>query len=175
MWDINIDLLKFETHPKTGTYQHSIICNGHLPVIVKPTWITASSDTLTDHNYTKNITSWSHSGIIISDVEYHFGIFHLISAKAVQYKTSVSNIDYVLPITSIYLKQTLTIHILEISWKALAQINHTITFLRVCLNIFDKCFPLCYIKPRCKLINRELVTSAKKKAKLLCKKNIKAY
>jgi len=57
MEDINIDLLKFETHPKTETYLDSIFCNGYLPVIAKPTRITASSATLIDHIYTNNITS----------------------------------------------------------------------------------------------------------------------
>ena len=90
MGDINIDLLKFETHPKTETYLDSIFCNGYLPVIVKPTRITASSATLIDHIYTNNITSRGHSSIIITDVADNFGIFHIISTKAVQHKTSVS-------------------------------------------------------------------------------------
>jgi len=37
MGNINIDMHKFETHPKTETYLDSIFCNGYLPVIVKPT------------------------------------------------------------------------------------------------------------------------------------------
>ena len=84
IWDINIDLLKFETHPKTETYLDSIFSNGYLPVIVKPTRITAPSVTLTN-----NITSRRHSGIIITDVSDHFGIFHIISTKAAQHKTNV--------------------------------------------------------------------------------------
>ena len=90
MGDINIDLLKFETHPKTETYLDSIFCNGYLPVIVKPTRITASSATLIDHIYTNNITSRSHSGIIITDVQTILHFVHIISIKAAQHKTSFS-------------------------------------------------------------------------------------
>ena len=88
MGDINIDLFKFETHPKTETYLDSILCNGYIPVIVKSTRITASSATLIDCIYTNNITSRSHSGTIITDVADHF--FHIISTKAAQHKTSFS-------------------------------------------------------------------------------------
>ena len=89
---IIIDLLKFETHPKTETYLDNKFCNGYLPLglIVKPTRITASSATLIDHIYTNNITSRSHSGIIITDVADHFGIFHIVSTKSAQRKISVS-------------------------------------------------------------------------------------
>ena len=36
MRDINIDLFKFETPPKTETYLDRILCNGYIPVLVKP-------------------------------------------------------------------------------------------------------------------------------------------
>jgi hypothetical protein len=186
--DINIDLLKFETHPKTETYLDNIFCNGYLPVIVKPTRITASSATLIDHIYTNNITSRSHSGIIITDVADHFGIFHIVSTKSAQHKISVSQ-NRLFSANNINLFKTNLDQadfrdVLESTCPDESYNN----FLRVYLNIFDKCFPLRDIKHRSKLMKREpwytpgLLTSAKKKAKLFCKKlskpteyNIKTY
>ena len=89
MGDMNIDLLKFESHHKTEDYLEDIFCNGFLPVIVKPTRISASSATLIDHIYTNNITNPSHSGIIITDVADHFGVFHINNSKSSQIINSV--------------------------------------------------------------------------------------
>ena len=51
MGDMNIDLLKFESHRKTNAYLDNIFAHGFLPVIVKPTSICNSSATLIDHIY----------------------------------------------------------------------------------------------------------------------------
>ena len=75
MGDMNIDLLKCDTHSKTNEYLDTVISNGYLPVITKPTRICSSSATLIDHIYTNDISSTHHSGIIITDVADHFGTF----------------------------------------------------------------------------------------------------
>jgi len=56
MGDMNIDLLKFETHLKTSDYLDNLFQNGFLPTITKPTRITSTSATLIDHIYMNN--SW---------------------------------------------------------------------------------------------------------------------
>ena len=81
MGDMNIDLLKFESHRKTNEYLDNIFAHGFLPVITKPTRICHSSATLIDHIYTNNITSIGHSGIIITDVADHFGTYYLSHDK----------------------------------------------------------------------------------------------
>ena len=73
--DMNIDLLKCDTHSKTNEYLDNIITHGYLPVITKPTRICSSTATLIDHIYTNNISSTHHSGIIITHVADHFGTF----------------------------------------------------------------------------------------------------
>jgi len=77
MGDINIKLLNFEKHIKTEYYLEGLFSNGFVPIIVKPTRITASSATLIDRVYTNNITTTGQAGIIITDLADHFGTFYL--------------------------------------------------------------------------------------------------
>jgi exonuclease III len=74
MGDMNIDLLKFETHSKTKEYLENIFSQGYMPLITKPTRVSTYSATLIDHIYTNKQTS-KLSGIIVTDVADHFGIF----------------------------------------------------------------------------------------------------
>ena len=80
MGDMNIDLLKFESHRKTNNYLDNIFAHGFRPVITKPTRCNSSA-TLIDHIYTNNITSIGHSSIIITDVVDHFGTYYLSHDK----------------------------------------------------------------------------------------------
>ena len=50
--------------------------------------ITQSSATVIDHIYTNDICHNSKSGIIITDVADHFGIFHIVQLKQKQSKTT---------------------------------------------------------------------------------------
>ena len=135
------------------------------------------------HIYTNNITSRSHSGIIITDVADHFGIFHIVSAKSAEHKTSVSK-NRLFSANNSNLFKTNLDHadfrdVLENTCPDESYNN----VLWMYLNIFDKCFLLLDIKHRSKLIKREpwytpgLLTSAKKKAKLSkpSEYNIKTY
>ena len=51
MGDMNIDLLKYSQHSKTGTYLENTFTQGFLPLITKPTRISSHSATLIDHIY----------------------------------------------------------------------------------------------------------------------------
>ena len=81
MGDMNIDLLKCMTPPKTESYLDNTFAHGFWPLITKPTRLTSHSATLIDHIYTNKISSKVKSGIIISDVSDHFGIFTCIKTK----------------------------------------------------------------------------------------------
>ena len=50
--DINIDLLKFQDHPKTNEYLDKTFAPGFIPLSTRPTSLTQYSDTLIDHVYT---------------------------------------------------------------------------------------------------------------------------
>ena len=66
---------------KTNDYVDNIFSQGFLPLITKPTRVTSSSATLIDHIYSNDICSNSTSGIVLTDVADHFGIFHCIQSK----------------------------------------------------------------------------------------------
>ncbi len=79
MGDMNIDLLKISNHAKTGEYFDNMLAQGFVPLILKPTRITPHSRTLIDHIYTNNFDARKTSGIVISDVADHLGIFSIIN------------------------------------------------------------------------------------------------
>ena len=89
MGDINIDLLKLNVHSKKENYLENIFTSGFLPVIVKPTRVTPSTATLIDHIYTNDISNTGQSGIIITDVADHFGVYFIYrkTNKQDQYNT----------------------------------------------------------------------------------------
>ena len=75
MGDFNIDLLKYETHSKTNDFIDDMFSLGFSPLITKPTRLTSHSATLIDHIYTDLLLDVCRSGIVITDVADHFGIF----------------------------------------------------------------------------------------------------
>ena len=78
MGDMNIDLLKCTTHVKTQEYLDNIFAQGFVPLITKPTRVTEYTATLIDHIYHNKNEKPTHSGIIISDISDHFGIFSVV-------------------------------------------------------------------------------------------------
>ena len=54
------------------------MAQGFIPYITKPTRITSTTATLIDHLYFNHTHTEYDSGIIITDMTDHFGIFHLI-------------------------------------------------------------------------------------------------
>ena len=80
--------LKLAFTKKTNDYIDNIFSRGFIPRICKPTRITQSSATVIDHIYTNDICHNSKSGIIITDVADHFGIFHIVQLKQKQSKTT---------------------------------------------------------------------------------------
>ena len=78
MGDYNINLLNFVTHQKTNDFVDNVISQGFIPHITKPTRITSNSATLIVHLYSNHNHPNYESGIIVTDVADHFGIFHII-------------------------------------------------------------------------------------------------
>jgi len=92
MRNFNIDLLKFGTHGKTNDYIDGLFSHGYLLVILKPTRISNSSATLVDHIYSNNTRIHSiHSGIILTGVADHFGIFHLLTEQSTNTHIRISS------------------------------------------------------------------------------------
>ena len=77
MGDYNINLLNVATHQKTNDFIDNVIAQGFIPYTTKPTRITSTTATLIDDLYSSHTHTEYDSGIIITDMTDHFGIFHL--------------------------------------------------------------------------------------------------
>ncbi len=80
MGDVNINLLNFNEHSKTNDYLEDIFSSGFIPLITKPSRVTPYSATLLDHIYTNKHNIETASGIVISDLSDHFGIFTILTS-----------------------------------------------------------------------------------------------
>lgn len=75
MGDINVDFLKSSVHNPTCELIDNVHATGFLPVITKPTRVTDQSATLIDQIFTSNVLRNFTSGVIVTDVSDHFGVF----------------------------------------------------------------------------------------------------
>ena len=68
-----------EKHDPTGQCFDVITSNGFLPIITRPTRVTATSATLIDNIFTNNIldVSTSFQGLFVTDLSDHYPIFHI--------------------------------------------------------------------------------------------------
>ena len=156
MVDFNIDLLKYSSHAKTNEYVDNIFTRGFVPLITKPTRMFPSSATLIDHIYSNNIQSNSSSGIIVTDVADHFGIFHTVRnlkkhLQNLQRKARIFS-DTNLALFKPYLDRS------DFSFfLTLDNPKHAYeTFIDLYKQSYDKAFPLKVIKPNKKYIKKNL-------------------
>ena len=86
--DINLDLLKYETHLPTANYIDLAIHHKLLPRIVRPTRIKKQSATLIDHILTRDSENNVISGIIATEIAGtsgytdHFPTFTVLRTNA---------------------------------------------------------------------------------------------
>ena len=92
MGDFNIDMLKYGSHAKTTDFVDTIISEGTLPLITKPTRITEHSATLIDHIHTNIVGKHISSGIVLTDISDHLGTFCVVHKMT---KTNLSSPKYV--------------------------------------------------------------------------------
>ena len=189
MGDMNIDLLKFETHLKTSDYLDNLFQNGFLPTITKPTRITSTSATLIDHIYTNNITTTGTSGIIITDLADHFGTFYISQTeKTKQSKESTNKTRIFSDANIVKFKEYLELMNFTDVLATLCPNEAYSKFIKLYKHAFETCFPVRTCKINNKVFKREpwittgILTSSKQKAKLFAKKlhkptadNIAAY
>ena len=77
--DYNIDILNYASHVHTAQFVDMMSSSGFLPLITRPTGVTATSATLIDNIFTNYLEDIGHSiqGLFITDVSDHFPIFHV--------------------------------------------------------------------------------------------------
>ena len=77
--DYNIDILNYASHVQSAQFVDMMSSNGFLPLITRPSRVTATSATLIDNIFTNNIGDINHSvqGLFITDTSDHFPMFHI--------------------------------------------------------------------------------------------------
>ncbi len=75
MGDFNVDVLKYETNLKTMDFVDDIISHSCIPLISKPTRVTNHCATLIDNFFSNWYGPRVTSGIVLTDLSDHFGIF----------------------------------------------------------------------------------------------------
>ena len=75
MGDFNLNLMNYQSSPKTGEFLDSIYSNMFYPLISRPTRITSYTATLIDNIFTNNIDNLMTSGLLFNDLSDHLPIF----------------------------------------------------------------------------------------------------
>ena len=82
MGDFNIDILKFNQHNDVQSFVNSLFCNYYLPLINRPSRITASAATLLDNIITNQFDMPTYRGLLYCDISDHLPVFHITSLKS---------------------------------------------------------------------------------------------
>ncbi len=186
--DMNIDLLKFDSHSKTNNYLENIFASGFLPMIHKPTRVTHSSATLIDHIYTNDISNSAQSGIIITDVADHFATFLICKCKRTKLQPKTIKIRQFSEENITKFKNKLDSTDFNPVFQLACPDEAYSEFIKLYLHSFNEAFPLREITTHSRNIKHEpwytpeLSSSFKAKSELYSKKlskpselNINAY
>ena len=84
--DFNINLLNHDSHINTGEFIDLLSTYSFLPLITRPTRVTASTATLIDNIFPNDVDNIVHSdqGILVTDVTDHYPVFHIHRIPTVQ-------------------------------------------------------------------------------------------
>ena len=141
--DLNIDLLKHESHKSTRNFLDMMYSLDLYPLIDKPTRITDSSATLIDNIFTNELHHYITSGMICNDISDHLPMFALCEfnvtrriVNGFQYVRTV-NVDTFASLSSALGQQ---------SWENVVNTNDANqaydTFLNTFTTIFKKHCPV---------------------------------
>ena len=92
--DVNINFLKYDEHVNTEDYLNMLYSNNFIPLITKPTRLTAHSSTLLDHIYTNAPIQNTTFGIALADVSDHLPVFYICNAPTSRNKQITYYRDY---------------------------------------------------------------------------------
>ena len=79
--DINIDILKIESHKQSCDYVNSLFSLGFLQLITVPTRCIHNSSTLIDHILTNDIQPSYECGALTNRISDHFPIFYILNTS----------------------------------------------------------------------------------------------
>ena len=150
MGDYNIDLLNAGSHDLTNEFVDLMFCNEFLPLISRPTRITATSATLIDNIFTNNHEdlNCSLNGILVADISDPFPIFHVNCSRTVE-----ETVSYL--VTRVYNernKQNFLQSISMVDWTEICKTPDTQSsfklFHSMLISLHDKCFPKIRIRKK---------------------------
>ena len=79
--DLNIDLLKYNSHNQTNQFTNMLVSNNLMPKITLPTRITPTSATLIDHIFSNIDQTKCVAGTIKTDITDHYSSFITLSTQ----------------------------------------------------------------------------------------------
>ena len=79
MGDYNINIMNYETHSLTGEFVDVMSSNAFMPLITRPTRVTATSANLIDNIFTNNFENFRDyfQGILVTDISDHYPVFYI--------------------------------------------------------------------------------------------------
>ena len=150
MGDINLDLMKYESHSKTSQYLDLLFSNSLIPLINRPTRITDRTATLIDHIYTNNynINDKLHQGILVTDISDHLIILHVWQKEKIG--ASSEEESYIIRQVNEKNKETYKQNLIDYNWNELLVYESSdkafSKFYEIHTKIFNQSFPLKRVK-----------------------------
>ena len=76
--DFNADLIKYDHHPGVSQFYDNVSAHGFRPLILQPSRISSTSDTLIDNIFTNDLSCFSKGGNITTSISDHFIQFSIL-------------------------------------------------------------------------------------------------
>ena len=141
--DYNINILNYESHVQTAQFVDMMSSNVFLPLITRPSRVTALSATLIDNISTNDIGDINNyvQGLFITDISDHFPVF--LIARQMEIKENDTHIFKKL--YSFQIKENFCQPMSNISWDEINRTRDTQqtfdTFHKHLVEIYNKHFP----------------------------------
>jgi hypothetical protein len=110
--DFNLDLLNYESHPKTDEFMNILVTSFFQPYILQPTRITEHTATLIDNIFFNSLEHLVISGNLIYDLTDHLPNFLIIN----KYSTLPNNITMFKREYSKFNESALIVEVQSIDW-----------------------------------------------------------
>ena len=174
--DYNIDLFHYSDHAPTQEFVDSLFSHMFIPLINRPTRITAHSATLIDNIFTNNVRCKHFNGIVINDISDHLPVFvYEVDETEIASKNSqtkyLTKRDF-----SERNKSNFRLSLSRVNWNLRFDESDTNecynSFVSEYVRLYNESFPLKTIKLKTKKVMRSpwitqsLLVSIRKKDKL---------
>ena len=162
MGDCNIDLLKYEKHFSTNNCLDNIFSRCFLPLINRPTGITAHSASLIDNILTNNLPINTKSCILFTDISDHLPVFMLLP-KSDEETTNQNKPNLVRRLINAKAKEKFKNQLSSYNWNSIYSTDHPEeaykNFVKTYKEMYNECFPFKAISQKqAKLYRKPWIT-----------------